>query len=99
MSRGRPKENDEPLLKYTQVFENPDGSKATWVWDKTIHRNGPISVEFEEYISPELKKLIKERNDIVAKYDTPEGERKKRITKIDKARLEELDGKIEKIQI
>ena len=46
-SRGRPAINDTPILKYTQVFEDEDGSKQIWIYDKTINPFGPISVEMK----------------------------------------------------
>jgi hypothetical protein len=47
LPKGRPSEKPAELrLKYTQVFER-DGIKTTWIWDKTIFANGPISVEVE----------------------------------------------------
>ena len=45
--RGRPVENNEPILKYTQVFKSEDGSKEIWTYDKTKYPFGPISVEIK----------------------------------------------------
>jgi len=99
-NRGRPKEIEAiKLMVYTQIFKHEDGSVHTWYWDKNRHLNGPYLVEIEEFIDPELEKLIKQRNKIIASYETPPGERKKRITKEDKLKLEELNGKIEETQI
>ena len=95
--RGRPKETiPTKIFVYTQVFKNDDGGTTTWHWDKHKFPNGPYLVEMEEFIPPELEKLIRKRNKIIASYETPPGERKKRITKDDKLKLEELNGQIEK---
>ena len=45
--RGRPAENNEPILKYTQVFESEDGCKEIWIYDKTKYPYGPLSVEIK----------------------------------------------------
>lgn len=95
MSRGRPKENDTPVLKYTQKFKHLDGSITTWVWDKTINKNGPISVETEYKGYGKIDKLLKEQADINNKYLAKEGERKPRILKIDKQRLEQIEIELE----
>lgn len=72
--RGRPAENNEPLLKYTQVFESEDGVKEIWVYDKTINPFGPLSVEFKypknyKTYAEEQEELPKTRR----KYCTDEG--------------------------
>ena len=45
--RGRPKETKKPTLKYTQIFEDDDGYKQTWIYNKEKHPFGPLSVEFK----------------------------------------------------
>ena len=45
--RGRPTENKKPTLKYTQVFEDNDGCKQIWKYDKIKNPFGPMSVEFK----------------------------------------------------
>ena len=73
-SRGRPSINDTPILKYTQVFEDEDGSKQIWVYDKTKNPFGPVSVEIKypkNYISyAEEQELLPKT---VRKYTTDEG--------------------------
>jgi len=73
-SRGRPKINKEPTLKYTQIFEDEDGGKEIWIYDKTKNPFGPLSVEIKypkNYISyiDEQELLPK----TVRKYPTDEG--------------------------
>jgi len=45
--------NEKPIKKYTQVFKD-DISIDTWVWDKDIFANGPISVT-REFLNEEVQ--------------------------------------------
>ena len=47
-NRGRPTENDTPILQYTQNFKEHTGETFTWNWDKTRFPNGPLSVEIKD---------------------------------------------------
>jgi len=54
--RGRPVSTliENKLLKYTREYESEDGSTEVWYFDRSITRNGPVSVEikhFKQYIS------------------------------------------------
>ena len=42
-NRGRPTENDTPILQYTQNFKDHTGETFTWNWDKTRFSNGPLT--------------------------------------------------------
>lgn len=94
--RGRPKDNDVEVLQYTQIFKFPNGQIQTWVWDKIRHPRGPISVEIEYPKNKFIDSLEKEKADIINKYMAVPGERKPRIQKKDKLKLEELEKLINK---
>jgi hypothetical protein len=89
--RGRPSQNIEPIHKYTQTFNNEDRTISTWVWDKTICSKGPLYVDIEYPNSAGITKLEKEKFNIEKKYVAEPGQRKPRILKIDKQRLEEIE--------
>ena len=73
-NRGRPTTNKEPILKYTQIFEDEDGGKQIWIYDKTKNPNGPLSVEIKypkDYISYADEQELLPKT--VRKYTTDEG--------------------------
>ncbi len=72
--RGRPTENNEPILKYTQVFESEDGCKEIWIYDKTKYPYGPLSVEIK--YPKQYKTFAEEQEELPAtkrKYCTEQG--------------------------
>jgi hypothetical protein len=89
--KGRPISNDVEILIYTQEFKDYDGEKSKWVWNKEIFKNGPLSVEFDDPIFTKSEKLIKELDIIEKFYISKKGDRKLRITKIDKKRIEDIN--------
>ena len=93
--RGRPVENDTPLLQYTQEFREHTGEKYIWVWDKIKSPNSPLSVTIEDpqYIVSE--KLLRELEKLEQKYQPKKGDRKPRITKADKQRMEQIQHELE----
>lgn len=93
-NRGRPSENVVEKLIYTQTFNNLDGTTSVWEWDKTINKNGPISVDILYPNHQEIDKINKQKDKILSKYLAKPGERKPRILKVDKQRLEELEEKL-----
>ena len=71
---GRPAENNEPILKYTQVFESEDGCKEIWTYDKTKNPSGPLSVEIK--YPKQYKTFAEEQEELPAtkrKYCTEKG--------------------------
>lgn len=94
-NRGRPIENDTPILIYTQEFNVYNGEKQIWNWDKTKFKNGPISVEFFDPVFTVSEKLLKELEKINTKYLPKKGERKTRITKEDKQRIEIIEKELD----
>jgi hypothetical protein len=93
--RGRPLENDAPLLIYTQEFKSYDGERHIWRWDKTKNKNGPISVEIFDNRFNISEKLLKELESIEKKYIPKKGDRKPRIIKEDKKRMEQIQHELE----
>jgi len=93
--RGRPVENDTPLLQYTQEFKDPKGEKYIWVWDKTKFNNGPLSVEIFDPQFNTSEKLLRELEKLEQKYQPKKGDRKPRITKADKQRMEQIQNELE----
>jgi hypothetical protein len=92
--RGRIAENDTPILQYTQEFKEHTGEIFTWIWDKTRHSNGPLSVEIK---SPEWATFDKKEAQLSAlnqKYVSKKNERKPRITKADKEAIETLEKEL-----
>jgi hypothetical protein len=92
--RGRIAENDTPILQYTQEFKDHTGEIFTWIWDKTRHSNGPLSVEIK---SPEWATFDKKEAQLSAlnqKYVSKKNERKPRITKADKEAIETLEKEL-----
>ena len=94
MKRGRPLDNDIPILVYTQNFQEYTGEKYKWEWDLNKSR-GPISVEITslQYITSD--KLVKEIDLLEKKYITKNGKRKPRMLKKDKELLEKLKQDLE----
>ncbi len=90
-NKGRPVENITPILKYTQLFQDKDGTKYKWEWDLNISKYTPLSVEIEDPQYAFSEKLLKELDSINKKYITKGNERKKRVTKEDKKRIEEIE--------
>jgi hypothetical protein len=95
ISRGRPLENDVPLLIYTQEFKDYTGERHVWRWDKTKNKNGPISVEIFDPKFNTSEKLLKELENIEKKYIPKYGDRKPRIVKEDKKRMEQIQHELE----
>lgn len=93
-SRGRPIDNDTPVLIYTQTFTDIKGEKYIWKWDKTKVSNGPLSVELFEPQYDKADKLQREIDSIERLYEPIKGERKKRITKVDKDKIEYLQKEL-----
>jgi hypothetical protein len=92
--RGRIAENDTPILQYTQEFKEYTGETFTWIWNKTKHSNGPLSVEIK---SPEWATFDKKEAQLSAlrnKYEPKKNERKTRITKTDKEVIEILEKEL-----
>ena len=92
--RGRIAENDTPILQYTQEFKEHTGETFTWIWDKTRHSNGPLSVEIK---LPEWATFDKKEAQLSAlnqKYVSKKNERKPRITKADKEAIETLEKEL-----
>ena len=92
--RGRPQDNDVLILEYTQNFKDHNGITYKWVWNKNIFPNGPLSVEINDpqYITSD--KLNRELENIEKKYIPKKGERKPRITKEDKQRMEQIEKEL-----
>ena len=95
IKRGRPQDNDEVILEYTQVFKDPKGEKITWIWNKNKFPNGPLSVEFDDPQFNVSEKLLRELDTLNKKYEPKKGERKPRITKEDKLRIESIENELE----
>jgi len=94
-SRGRPIENDTPRLIYKQEFKDYKGEKYIWIFDKTKFNNGPLSVEIFDPQFNESEKLLRELEKLEDKYIPKKGDRKPRITKIDKQRMEQIQKELE----
>ena len=92
--RGRPIENDTPLIEYTQVFKDIKGEKETWKWN-TLKSNGPVVIEFEDPRFNVSEKLLRELESLEKKYEPKKGERKPRVTKEDKLRMETIQKELE----
>lgn len=95
--RGRIAENDTPVLQYTQEFKEHTGETFTWVWDKTKHPNGPLSVEIKDPQWATFDKKELQLNALKNKYEPKKNERKPRITKADKEAIEKLEFEINEI--
>lgn len=93
--RGRPQDNDVPILKYTQNFKDYNGCKYTWVWDKNISPHAPLSVSIDDPQYNVSEKLLRELEKLNEKYTPKKGDRKPRITKADKARMDEIQHELE----
>lgn len=93
--RGRPVENDTPLLQYTQEFREHTGEKFIWVWDKIKSPNAPLSVTIEDPQFNTSEKLLRELEKLEQKYQPKKGDRKPRITKVDKQRMEQIQKELE----
>lgn len=94
IKRGRPQDNDIPILVYTQEFKDYSGEKYKWVWDKIKSPNGPLSVEIDDPQFNISEKLLRELDKIEQKYIPKKGERKPRITKEDKQRIEQIENEL-----
>lgn len=90
-NKGRPTENITPILKYTQIFQDKDGCKYVWDWDLNISKHAPLSVTIDDPQYAFSEKLLKELDAINKKYITKGNERKKRVTKEDKQRIEQIE--------
>jgi hypothetical protein len=93
--RGRPVDNDTPILIYKQEFKDIKGEKHIWTYDKTKFSNGPLSVEIFDPRYNESEKLLRELEKLEDKYTPKKGDRKSRITKIDKQRMEQIQKELE----
>jgi hypothetical protein len=96
-NRGRPTENDTPILQYTQNFKEHTGETFTWNWDKTKFPNGPLSVEIKDPQWSTFDRLENKLSSLLSQYEIKGSERKKRITKIDKLEIEALESEINEI--
>jgi len=90
-NKGRPVENITPILKYTQHFQDKDGTRYKWEWDLNISKHTPLSVEIDDPQYAFSEKLLKELDTLNKKYITKGSERKKRVTKEDKQRIEQIE--------
>ena len=81
-NRGRPTENDTPILQYTQNFKEHTGETFTWNWD-------PQWGTFD--------RLENKLSSLLSQYEIKVSERKKRITKTDKLEIEVLESEINEI--
>lgn len=91
--RGRPKNAEEyiPQIKYSTSYKDNNGDEYIWYYDKNISNNGPISIEL---FSPKYswsEKLLRELDILNNKYIPKKGQRKLRVTKEDKKRIEEIE--------
>ena len=96
-NRGRPTENDTPILQYTQNFKEHTGETFTWNWDKTRFSNGPLSVEIKDPQWGTFDRLENKLSSLLSQYEIKGSERKKRITKTDKLEIEALESEINEI--
>jgi hypothetical protein len=96
-NRGRPSENDEVILKYTQTFKDNKGEIIIWDWDKTKFTNGPLSIEIKDPQWSTFDKLENKLSLLLSQYEVKGNERKKRITKVDKLEIEALENEINEI--
>ena len=96
-NRGRPTENDTPILQYTQNFKEHTGETFTWNWDKTRFLNGPLSVEIKDPQWSTFDRLENKLLSLLSQYEIKGSERKKRITKTDKLEIEALESEINEI--
>ena len=96
-NRGRPIDNDQPLLKYTQTFKDHYGVVTTWEYDKTKFPYGPISVTIKDPAWSEYDKLENKLSSILQKYEVKDNQRKPRITKVDKAEIERIEKELDEI--
>ena len=95
--RGRIAENDTPILQYTQEFKEYTGETFTWIWDKTKHSNGPLSVEIKSLEWATFDKKEAQLNALRNKYEPKKNERKPRITKADKEEISKLENELSEI--
>lgn len=96
-NRGRPTENDTPILEYSQTFIDHTGNSRVWEWDKNKFYNGPISVDVIDVEWKEWDKKEKQLNDILIKYRPKRNQRKPRVTKQDKILIETLKHGLDEI--
>lgn len=95
--RGRTAENDTLIEVYTQEFKDHTNEVFIWEWDKTKWDKGPLSVEIKDPQWAQYDKKEKQLIELLAKYEVKKGERKQRITKVDKEVIEQLDSEINEI--
>lgn len=95
MKRGRPQDNDTPILEYIQEFKDYTGVKYKWIWNKHKSPNSPLSVEIFDPQFTVSEKLLRELELLEKKYETKVGGRKPRISKADKQRMEQIDKELE----
>jgi hypothetical protein len=92
--RGRPQDNDTLILEYTQFFKDHNGSSYKWTWNKNISKSGPISVTIEDPQYAISDRLNRELESIEKKYIPKKGDRKPRVTKEDKLRMEQIEKEL-----
>ena len=97
MAKGRPIENDTPILQYTQEFKDHTGEIFIWEWDKSINPNGPLSVTIKDPVWSTFDKKEKQLQLLLDKYQSNGKERKPRITKADKLEIEQLENEMNEI--
>jgi acetolactate synthase-1/2/3 large subunit len=68
-NRGRPTENDTPILQYTQNFKAYTGETFTWEWDKTRFPNGPLSVTIKDPQWSEFDRLENKLSSLLSQYE------------------------------
>lgn len=96
-NKGRPAENDTPILQYTQNFKDHTGEIFIWDWDKTKFPNGPLSVTIKDPQWVEFDRLENKLSSLLSQYEVKGNARKKRITKSDKLEIEALENEINEI--
>lgn len=93
--RGRPQDNDTPVLEYIQEFKDYTGIKYKWEWNLNKFPNGPLSVEIFDPQFTISEKLLRELELLEKKYETKAGGRKPRVSKADKQRMEQIEKELE----
>ena len=68
MKRGRPKEapKEEQPLKFTRTYVHTDGTIATWKYDLTKYKFGPIEVSFDDKNAIPVNEIIAKETKVKA---------------------------------
>lgn len=85
--RGRPKENDEVLIKFKLKTKDHTGEEVEYKWDRDINPRGPISIEVTsvgEAHKPEIlpKQIYDSTLPVVMVYKKSDRKNSKPIMKI-----------------